>query len=103
MANGFIKLPVSGDYLRADCVTAVRIGNYLPAEERRDTPIPWRVIVDESNRRGGSLGEFRGNSHILYCASEEEAVAIREEVMRLVDEALAAWTSPRTAEDSSDA
>ncbi len=76
--NKFINFP-NGDSIAADCIKAVRLGNFRPkGENAYESELKSRVIVDFT------IGRDHSNCIILNCDSDAErdvlAKTIREQL-----------------------
>jgi hypothetical protein len=66
-----VQLPISGDWIRAEDVRSIRTGSRA------------RVMV----MRKGEYS-YEGNTTVVKCLNQEDAVAMRDEIASIVKQAL---------------
>lgn len=83
----FIELP-NGDFVRADTIFAVRIGEQFNSPIPGEPPIKARVFVDYGLRSSYPGDMDSHNISISYMDTLEECKAERARIMREIREAL---------------
>lgn len=79
--SNFIHLP-TGDYIRADAIFAVRLGDGKEYDDLYKYAIQPRVIVDFGLGGGFGLLDSHSNCVVCNCETNEERDALAAEILR---------------------